>query len=155
MFQILRILRPVKTVHANLLRPMCSPFDFQFTVCVLHMIKRLHVFELFELGQSFLVMLLMLPTCSIHPICYLKYLLKGAIEKIKRIIKDPLFELLFLMFVKMIKIDRNKGKESLKMRDGKRRDRKRDIQTCKGDTQICQVSIECLEWHEENSYSLT
>ena len=69
--------------------------------------------------------------------------------------KRPLFELLFLMFVKMIKIDRNKGKESLEMRDGKWKDRKRDTQTCKGDTQIFQVSIECLEWHEENNYSLT
>ena len=69
--------------------------------------------------------------------------------------KHPLFEVLFLMFVKMIKIDCNKGKESLEMRDGKRIDRKKDTQTCKGDTQICQVSIECLEWNEENNYSLT
>ena len=70
--------------------------------------------------------------------------------------KHILFELLFLMFVKMIKIDRNKGKESLEKERWKRtRDRKRDTQTCKGDTQICQVSIECLEWHEENNYSQT
>ena len=56
----------------------------------------------------------------------------------------------------MIKIDRNKGKESLEKERWKRtRDRKRDTQTCKGDTQICQVSIECLEWHEENNYSQT
>ena len=70
--------------------------------------------------------------------------------------KRPLFEFLFLMFVKMIKIDRNKGKDSLEKERWKRtRDRKRYTQTCKGDTQICQVSIECLEWHEENNYSQT